>query len=246
MANVPVSPNVDRFPTRAGATYRLVGVASNAVADMEIATLLGQLGLRSGSVWGASAPAQAIPADWPTEGRPSVLVGEHLFRAQGTWQSTNALPTTLRLSDGTRAVIFQVWEVPSGLQTIALDNGQALTGNAVGSPNKTLLAGSLVLAAGLFLGGLALVWNRKQAPGALRKNPVRFEGTVHHRGVPLHVHQRDNGFCVDYSAVERYTPFGTGGTICASSRARAITAAQRVIDPWLTAPGATRRKIYVD
>jgi len=64
-------------------------------------------------------------------------------------------------------------------------------------------------------------------------NPVRYETTFDHHGVPVHVHREDiDGratYCADYRAVEMTLP-GSGGVVCGPDKSEAMNEAKRRID----------------
>jgi hypothetical protein len=223
----PITPGVSSFPVPVGAHVRMTGGAPATLTDADIASALSSVGLSSPRIYSQGAP---LPADWPTEGRPPLFSGQRAFRAEGIWSKANALPATIRLPSGT-VLVFQAWTVTGASLASATDTPSS-TGNDA-DIRRAMIAGSAVLAGGIFLAGLALILRDKNKVAApmLRRNPVAYHSTTHYRGVPIHVNSIDGfKYCADYSAIERYTVFGEGGMVCERTPEKALVAARRKIE----------------
>jgi len=61
------------------------------------------------------------------------------------------------------------------------------------------------------------------------ENPKRYDTTIMHMGVPIHVHTTDDGVCADYRAIDMLLK-GAGGEVCGSSRDYVIDEAKRRVE----------------
>jgi len=81
------------------------------------------------------------------------------------------------------------------------------------------------------LRALRKAWRDGEDPTeyAQQENPKRYDTTVMHMGVPIHVHTTDGGVCADYSAIDMLLK-GAGGEVCGSSRDYVIDEAKRRVE----------------
>lgn len=90
-----------------------------------------------------------------------------------------------------------------------------------------------VIAGVVGAGLLGLVWwlSKSRPTPAIAENPIKYDSTVHHHGIDIHVHQTDGGFCADYRGVLRRARFQPSSTMaCGKSREGAVGIAKTHID----------------
>lgn len=103
--NTPIAPGVLTYDVSQGQRLRLFGVVRGAVADSDAAVALALLGLTQVTYYTGQ-----LPADWPTEPTVPLAQDERLFRAEGTWSKTTAMPTATDATGGS-LIFFGVWAV---------------------------------------------------------------------------------------------------------------------------------------
>jgi hypothetical protein len=183
-------------------------VVSTGAPPPEMATAVAGLAAKLGTLQNAPTPPIAL-------------------KVIANWK--DAKPATLPDYDGTLMYgPLAVWYSPAG---------PAQPPPEPAPPASAGGGGTLLLAVAAATAIVGLVWLMTRPRSAYARpayevtNPVKYDSTVTHRGVPIHVHQTDGGFCADYGGVLRLSRFRPAATaICDRTRERAVVGAKNHID----------------
>jgi hypothetical protein len=219
--NTPIYPGFTTYATENGQRYRLFGLVRGNVTDSDAANMLAAMGLASVTFY---PQGSHLPSDWPKD-EPTLQPSsdERFFRAEGTWSKNEPMPTAASTNAGA-VIIYALWQYTA--------EAKPISGPVAPSYTMTFIAVGAVLIAG----GVALAYWQTRKQHGFAENPRRYDSTIEHMGVPIHIHvdadtedHGDETVCADYRAIERILP-GTGGEVCGRSRDYVIAEAKRRVE----------------
>lgn len=222
--NTLVPIDFTSYPLAAGRRYRLSGFVRGQVTDADALGALIASGFDPSTVkfW----PSDLTPAaDWPQENLPAASTDEHAFRFEGTRTTSGPFPAAITVGNGS-ILTFQAWDYVPDLSPVAIITGPLPSPSKAKTTMLYVGIGALFIAG--VLGSVALMAGRRE-PAAAREDAYRYDSTVKHRGVSIHLHKSDGGFCADYRAVSGFVN-SPGDVICSDSREGAVNQAKYAID----------------
>lgn len=217
--NTEIKPGLTSFDTKQNQRYRFYGIVRGNASDAEALSTLTGLGFVNLTYFPDGA---VLPSDWPGEDRVPLKDGERNFRAEGIWSRSTPLPTAAG-----PLTVFQLWAADSA----ATQTSASFWSMPTDPTSKAVGIGAAFLFLGFVAAGILIAGGKQEDKP--KQNPIRYDSSIKHRGITIHVHATDNGYCADYSAVGRVVR-GAGGQACATDKSLAVLQAKHSIDRVLT------------